>query len=208
MRTIGERLRKARVRKRLSLGMVEDETKIKRSFIKAIEQGSWNKLPEFPVVLGFVKSLASFLDIEKKEATALLRRDYPLKTLKITPKPDVSSEFVWSPKLTFIVGGFFVFLLVVVYLFFQYIRFVNPPLLTVDTPKDGAFLSQAKIVVSGSTDPNATLKVNNQPVLVEDSGKFSEEIEVLEGENEIEIKAVSRARKETIVKRKIKVEIK
>jgi cytoskeletal protein RodZ len=57
MNSIGKILKNARIKKKLSLSSLSDKTKIKRDFLDAIEKEEWEKLPEFPVVLGFVKSI-------------------------------------------------------------------------------------------------------------------------------------------------------
>jgi cytoskeletal protein RodZ len=105
MKTIGVLLKEARTKKRYSRARLEKGTKIKKEFIEALEKEKWEELPELPVVQGFVKNIAQFLKIDDKRAAALLRRDYPPKTLSINPKPDVSEKFTWSPKLTFIAGA-------------------------------------------------------------------------------------------------------
>ena len=102
MRTVGKFIKEARVKKRHSRVGLEKVTKIKREFIKAIEEENWEKLPEFPVVAGFVKNIVGVLKIDQKQAVALLRRDYPPKKLAINPKPYVSDRFTWSPRLTFL----------------------------------------------------------------------------------------------------------
>ena len=203
MKTIGEALKEARNRKRYSLEKVESETKIKRVFVENIERENWQALPEFPVVSGFVKNIASFLGLPQKEAVALLRRDYPPQALRISPKPDVSDKFVWSPKLTFLVGMGVVLTALSGYLVFQYVKFVSPPALSVDSPRQEQVVREKIVRVSGKTDSDATLRVNNQPVLLDDEGKFSTEIEIYEGTQEIEIKATSRSGKETLIRRKI-----
>ena len=43
IKTIGETLKEARLKKRYSLDRVEKETKIKKEFIEAIEEENWNK---------------------------------------------------------------------------------------------------------------------------------------------------------------------
>ena len=63
MKTIGRALKEARTQKRLSLSKLESQTKIKKNFIQAIENEDWESLPEFPVVVGFVKSIAGALKI-------------------------------------------------------------------------------------------------------------------------------------------------
>lgn len=93
MKTIGQFLKDARNKKRYSLVKVENATRIKKNFIEAIEKEDWRSLPDFPVVVGFVKSIAQFLDLNVRSTVALLRRDYPPKSLSINPKPDVGQDF-------------------------------------------------------------------------------------------------------------------
>src|SRR3990172_8865555 len=98
MRLIGEVIKEARLRKKLSKNKLEKDTKIKKDFIEAIEESRWDLLPEFPVVSGFVKTIATYLGLKEDQLVALLRRDYPPKDLKINPNPDISEKFTWSPK--------------------------------------------------------------------------------------------------------------
>ncbi|MEJ2347755.1 MAG: helix-turn-helix domain-containing protein [Patescibacteria group bacterium] len=207
MKTIGEYLKEARVKKRFSQEKIAKETKIKEDFISSIEKENWESLPEFPIVVGFVKGIAKFLKVDERQAVALLRRDYPPKVLPVNPKPDVSKTFTWTPRLTFILGITIVALVILGYLGFQYSNFIRPPKLFVERPLEGEVVKEEKLTVFGRTDPDVTVKVNNQPVLVEDNGTFETEIEIFEGTEEIVIKAVSRSGKETTVQRKIKPEI-
>lgn len=203
MKTIGKVLKETRVRKKYSRVKLEKETKIKKDFIKAIEEEDWDSLPEYPVVAGFIRSMSGVLKVDRKQAAARLRRDYPPKSLRINPKPDVSSKFTWSPRLTFIAGVLVVSAIIVSYLGFQYIGFISPPPLTVESPNDGDIVKDRVIQVSGKTDPNAVIRVNNQPVLVAEDGSFVSQIEVYQGTHFIEVRAVSRSGKESVVKRKI-----
>lgn len=208
MKNIGEILKDARDKKRYSLKKVESGTKIKREFIEAIEKAEWLSLPDFTVVSGFVKNLASYLGINPKTALALLKRDYPLKKIPISPKPDIGGKFVWTPKYTFGVGIFVVLLAIFGYLGFQYVKFGTAPALEVIEPKDGYVATTRMVLVNGKADPDAVIKVNNQSVLVNDDGKFSTNLEIFEGTKEIVIIAISRSGKETVVTRKIWTEFK
>lgn len=207
VKAIGSALKEARIRKKYSRERLEKETKIKKEFIKAIEEEDWEVLPEYPVVAGFVRSIAGALEIDRRQALARLRRDYPPKSLRINPKPDVSDKFIWSPKLTFLLGVTVISVIILGYLAFQYIKFISPPPLTVDRPLEGETVTDEALVVKGKTDPDAVVKVNNQPVLIEEDGEFVAEIEIFEGTNQVEIKAISRSGKETIIRRKIKPEL-
>ena len=207
MKTIGKFLKEARIRKKYSQESVAKETKIKKEFISAIERENWESLPEFPTVLGFVKKISKFLKVDERQAVAILRRDYPPKVLPVNPKPDISKRFVWSPKLTFLVGSLVVVGAVLTYLGFQYSKFVSPPKLTVLSPQDGAVVTVRELEVEGRTDPDASVKINNQPVLVEEDGDFKAKVEIFNKTEEIEIRAISRSGKETVIHRKIVVEL-
>lgn len=206
MKTIGQIIEEARNGKKYSLAHVEGLTKIKTSFIDAIEKEDWNLLPAFPTVLGFVKSLADVLSLDQNMAVAVLKRDYPPKKLRINPKPDVPSKLTWSPKLTFIIGTAAITIVILGYLIFQYIRFISPPFLSVESPKEGQQVSIGTILVFGNTDTDTKVTVNNQPVIVDENGKFSTSLEVSADTSEVTITSSSRSGKTTIVTRKINVQ--
>ncbi|MEK7061218.1 MAG: helix-turn-helix domain-containing protein [Patescibacteria group bacterium] len=203
MKTVGDTLKSARFKKRYSLNKVEKETKIKKEFVEAIENGNWTALPDFSVVSGFVKNLASFLEVDVKTAYATLKRDYPPQKLSINPKPDVGDKFTWTPKYTFLVGILTVVLTLFGYLGFQFVKFNSPPTLEVIKPSENYVATVNKVEVAGKTDSDATVKVNNQLVLVGDDGVFNGEIEVFEGTKEITIIATSRSGKQTKIIRDI-----
>ncbi len=207
MKTIGKVLQEQRVKKKYSREKLEGQTKIKKEFIESIEKEEWEKLPDYPVVAGFVKSIASTLSYNQKQAMALLRRDYPPKSLSINPKPDVGKRFRWSPRMTFVTGIVLVTIIFLGYLGFQYVGFISPPELKLIDPQDGETVNQKTLIVRGFTNPQAVVTVNNQTVIVEESGKFMTEVEIFEGTKEILVKAVSRSGKETIVRRNIVPEL-
>lgn len=207
MKTISEFLKEARRKKKISKEKLAKITKIKKEYIDAIEKGEWNKLPEKTVVAGFVDSISSVLNLDENKQKALFRRDYSLETTRINPKISIEDKFVWEPKLTFLVSSLVVVFLTLGYLVFQYINFVKPPDLEVYFPKDGEVIKSTILVVEGKTNPEATVSVNNQPVLISDNGEFKSEIEIFEETNEVLIVAKSRSGKETVVSRKIVPEL-
>jgi len=200
MKTIGSILKSARKQTGLSLSELESETKIKRNFIKALEAEDWQNLPEFTVVSGFVKNIANHLNLDKQEVSAFLRRDYPPKNLEINPKPDVKfvDRFSWGPRLTFGLTIFILILLTGFYLGYQYWRFARPPMLEIYAPQEGVILEVGAAQVSGRTKKGASVRINNQPALIDENGNFESVIEVSSETNQIEIKAISRSGKETL----------
>lgn len=208
MISIGQYLRDARLKKKYSLAHVEGITKIKREFLDAIERQEWTKLPAFPVVSGFVKSIAKSLDLDEVQAVAFLRRDYPPQKVRISPKPDVSNKFLWTPKLTFFVGIFLVLALIVGYLGYEYVNFINPPRVEITDPKEGQVITRGLYTVDGKASAGSTVTVNNQQASVDDNGDFESQIEVTNELKEVVVVATSRSGKTTTVHRTIKPELK
>lgn len=197
MITIGQILKNARLKKKLSLSSLENRTKIKKEFIEKIENNAWGELPEFPIVSGFVKNLALFLDISVENANAFLRRDYPPKKLFINPKPDIQSKFSWSPKLTFATLISVLVLLVLGYLGYEYQKFIKPPEINITSPKENDILVEEKVKVEGKTTTDAVLTVNNQPIILDQEGKFITEIKITKETKALIFRAVSRSGKVT-----------
>ncbi|MBN1169367.1 helix-turn-helix domain-containing protein, partial [Candidatus Woesebacteria bacterium] len=207
MTSVGEYLKRERERNNFSIEELSKKTKIKRSYIEYIEDETWKKLPEFPVIQGFVKNISTNLGIKKEQAVALLRRDYPPKKLLINPKPDVSDKTRWNPKLAFTIGIIGVAVLVLGYLIYQYFSFNSPPKLVLERPGEGEKVLSSQLVVEGETNSDATLVANNQPILVDEEGSFLGEIEVFDGTTEVVVVARSRSGKEQIINRKINVDL-
>lgn len=206
MKTIGYYLKQVRLARKLTIAALSRKTHIKNEFLRALEAENWAALPEYPVVLGFIKSIAGFLDIDEQKTIALLRRDYPPeKVSKLAPKPDIKKEFAWSPKLTFFLGIFAIVLLIVGYLGVQYFQFTRPPQLDVTDPVENQVIVTRSYVVKGQTEKDASVKVNNQPVVVKEDGSFETEIELNETTKVIYVEAISRSGKKSEISRLIEV---
>jgi cytoskeletal protein RodZ len=208
MRTIGKLIADYRVNKRYSHTVLADKTKIRKEFILHIEKEEWDKLPEYPVIKGFVRNLAGALSIDPEQALAMLRRDYPPKAmnLKVNPKPDLSKKFIWNPKLTFLTGVIIVVIAFFTYLAYQYTNFIRPPSLVVEYPGESEVVDTRRLNVYGRTDNEVTSTVNSQPTVVRD-GEFNTVIEIYEETEEVVVVAKSRSGKETVVRRKILPEL-
>ena len=67
---LGDLLRKAREEKNLSLNDIEKETNIRKLYIKAIEDGDYDKLPGEVFLKGFIKTYAKFLGMDGQAMVA------------------------------------------------------------------------------------------------------------------------------------------
>lgn len=208
MRKISEILRQERLSKNLKLEDIERETKIRRSFLEALERGDFKKLPSESYALGFVKTYASFLGFSVSNAAALFRREYEGKKEEIVPqykkKPVAKKQiFLRSPRGYFIV---LLALIIIGYLVFQFSFLFIGPGLEITSPTEGQMVKTNVVEVSGKTDPYATVLVNGEEVYVDLSGTFKKTIYVYSGEQRITVVSKNRHGKESEKKITIDVE--
>jgi cytoskeleton protein RodZ len=73
--TVGERLKAAREEKGLSLEDVAAQTRIPQRHLESIESGEWDKLPAPTYTLGFAKSYATVVGLDRVEIGDKLREE-------------------------------------------------------------------------------------------------------------------------------------
>lgn len=211
MATVGELLKNARTGKNITLAQVEQATKIRASFLKSLEEGQYQALPSSAYARGFVKNYAEFLDLDADLLLAKLRRefsDHP-RGGKFLPQ-GVHTDLVSGRKIR--ITGIFLFITVLIagfslYLFFQYRGFLGNPQLTVDSPRQNEVVrGMTSLSVSGETEPDATVKINNEYVEVRPDGKFQKNITLFQGTFILVITATNRFGRHTQVSRTIKIE--
>lgn len=75
----------------------------------------------------------------------------------------------------------------------------SAPELTVESPKDGDefFDNDSPITVSGSSEKEATIRVNNHMV-INNNGSFETKLELKDGDNQIDVEVVDKAGNKTL----------
>jgi len=205
---LGQLLHKQRLQRKLTLEQIEKDTRIKASFLSALEKGEYSKLPSPAYAKGFVKNYAAYLGLPKAEILPLFRREFDeKKAYKVLPDSLTKQEEFPMRRIRFqqsflLVTGLFV--LFVGFLLLQYRSAFFAPSLHITSPKQGAVLSQDS-TVSGTTDSQATVTVNNEPVSLNSDGKFTKNVTLFPGKTAIIIKATNRFGKETVVAREVTV---
>lgn len=204
----GERLREARLKRKLSLQDVEKAIRIKASFLQAIERGEYSKLPSSAYAHGFVRNYAEFLGLPVRQIMAVFRREFDeRKEYNVLPQSLARGEALSGRKFRIrrriiLITALLVFAIGFILWQFRF-AVLNPPL-KISSPKENAVTGQ-QFMVSGSTEPNATLTINGQAVAIDQDGKFSKNLAAFDGPLTIVVKAQSRFGKETTVERHIEV---
>jgi cytoskeletal protein RodZ len=73
--TVGEQLKAAREEKKLSLEDIAAQTRIPQRHLESIENGEWDKLPAPTYTIGFAKSYASSVGLDRTEIGDQLREE-------------------------------------------------------------------------------------------------------------------------------------
>lgn len=199
MRKISEILQDKRIELGYSVDHIVKATKIKKQFIIAIEDGRYFDLPSESYALGFIKNYATYLGIDKNKASALFRREYEgghgkvLPTFKSQDKSLRRTNF-FTPK-NFIIGV--VIFVIFGYIAFQYSSFFLGPKLIVVAPKNNMLIRNNIVEVSGTTDPYATVLINNEQSYVQLDGSFKKTLYLYAGERQIVIDSKNRNGKNT-----------
>jgi cytoskeletal protein RodZ len=208
---VGEKLCTERTRMGYSLEEVSKATKIRLSFLEAIEKGEYGKLPAGTYAHGFVRNYVRFLKLPEQEVLALFKREYnEEKFLKILP--DGLTREDEFPLSKFRVAQalkifFLIFIVLSIYLIFQYRAAIFNPMLVVSYPEENSVISSQVVVVTGKTDLNTTISVNSGLAVLDKDGNFKKAINVFPGKSKIIIKSVNNFGKTAILERHIEVKI-
>lgn len=210
MKTVGQILKAKREKIGLTLDQVSKITKIRKTYLEAIEFDRYQKLPGATYAKGFIKNYALVLGIGYETLVALFRRDFAEDYQgQIVPrglkKSLDQSKFMWTPQMTTMVGVIGFFLIIGGFLGFQYYRSIHP-YLVVNQPEDNQIEATDQVKVSGTADSTAVVKVNNQLVRVDTNGTFETVLTLDSGEQIIRVIAETE-RGRTVRERKIQVKL-
>lgn len=203
----GQRLKEERLKQGLTLDEVSQSTKIKKDYLEAIEKGEYERLPASTFAQGFVRNYSQFLRLPEKEILPIFRREFDEERIfRVLPQGLSRTDFPVSRlrklQLIFIP---LLFLVLILYLLFQYKDALVAPTVTISSPKENEILSSNLVLVSGSTKPENIVFVNNFQISVDENGKFRKSVSVFSGKAQITIKVVNRFNKITEITRNITV---
>lgn len=210
--SIGDRLKKARTRKKISVAEVEEITKIRAKFILALESDSWELIPSEVYGRGYLERYAEFLhmaDLMKQydRERSMYARTCQDSTVELAPKSRLKlPRFLLTPRfflavaIIAAVGG------VGAVIGRQILKFTSAPSLELfpvaqaRSTSDGTELivSTNSVNIGGKTAIGASVEMNGVPVTVSPEGTFSGTVSVQKGVNAVVIKASNGKGKETV----------
>ena len=192
-------LKNTRLDKEWELPDISKKLKIPIKYLEALEDGKINCYPQEPYCSLIIKDYADYLGLNGKDVLSLFRRDFEQKNKnKKSPKNSLS----FTPRLTFTIAIILVVIIFVVYLIFEYYKFQLPPKLKINWPLE-ATISASTVEINGITDPESTIRINDDLIMVSSDGSFQKKIILTSGENLVTIQSTSANGKTTIEQKTI-----
>jgi cytoskeletal protein RodZ len=180
-------LESARLDRELDFTEISKKLKIPQKYLIAFENENSADFPGEPYCSLMVKDYADFLGLNGEELLCLFRRDYDRK-----PQYTARRRFWFSLTPQFAFTSFISLLgiIFIAYLVTEYLKFNRPPELKINWPSD---FSKNSVEISGITDPESTIRINDTLVIVNSDGAFKKTLEISTSEAKIVVEAKSPA---------------
>ncbi|MEK7527468.1 MAG: helix-turn-helix domain-containing protein [Patescibacteria group bacterium] len=194
MKQAADILETTRLDKELSFQDLSRKTRIPIHYLEAFEKDNQAAFPAEPYCSLMVREYAGALNLNPEKILSLFRRDHEHKN---PPTSATHHGPAITPQITYTIFIILSFLLFSGYLLFEYVKFNRPPHLKVNWPE-----AKSKIIeVSGQTDPESTIKINNDLVVVDLEGSFKKQLELSTPEAKIIVESRSPAGKTTVTEK-------
>lgn len=205
-KTLGDILKTAREKKKITLEQAEEETKVREKYLLSLENNDFDLLPGNVYALGFLAKYADFLGLNKKELINQFKaeRGESSRAGKFRPNnKNYESSFTITPKIItiflFIIGV----AIIIGYIMYNVRAFLSPPNLIISSPRSEQIIKEDRINITGKTDEGVSLTINDQSILIDNVGNFTQDVKLNPGLNTFKIQAINRMKKITIKEIKI-----
>lgn len=191
-------LKNARQDKDLEIYEISKKLKIPAKYLEAIENETNSSFPHEPYCSLIVKDYANFLGLNGEDILPIFRRDY---AELIKEKQAISPKVFFTPQYTFKFAVILSIIVFVAYLSFEYLKFNRPPSLTIDWPNENSISANSTVEISGVTDPESTVRINNDLIIVDTNGNFQKKVNISSPDTKIVIESKSISGKTTVLEK-------
>jgi cytoskeletal protein RodZ len=201
--TLGEYLMQVRKQLNLDIKTVSILAQIKPTYLELLEAGAYAKLPADVYIRGFLKSLAGFYHIKEQILIDQYEKERGFEINVSNFKSKNAEKFSFTPKILIIGTSLLVAAIAIIYVAWEIRSVLVPPFLSVDEPSSDITVTESSVVISGRGEIGAEVFINNQPVLTDQNGHFTETLLLSSGLNVIEVTEKNKFNKISSVTRQI-----
>jgi len=204
----GETMRQARLFKNLRIEDIAKKIGIRKEYLIAIEEERFDILPAGLYGKSFVKEYAIFLKLNSKDILKCLedRLGNNYDNDPFSQKIVKRKEFRIFPKIIKNILLGVAVLVCFLYLIFYFKKIVYPPFLEITQPDKNLVTKLSIINIVGQTEKEAEVRINNELVLNNQNGEFSQTVNLKKGVNNIVITSQKKYSQEKMIIRQILVE--
>jgi len=192
-KTVAEILRDERIKLNLSQEVIAEKAKVSLSHLKNLENGKYELLPGQVYAKQFIKNLATYYRLSADSLINMYNKEKGFHKLilepdRLTNKKDVNYDWL-SPKSIkkAIILTISVFLLT--YISWEVTAIYRPPKLEIEYPQSEQTTDQAFIEIRGRVARNSNVTINEQSVIINNDGSFSQTVNLMDGLNKFYITA-------------------
>lgn len=213
--SLGEKIEAKRKSQYITLEKAAQVLKISKDYLGYLEIGEYEKLPGEVYAKNFIRAYGAYLGFEPEELMQIYKRERTVhknidssgKFIMKEPAKIISKLHMISlPKILKNSLIFSVVLVCLLYIGFKVEAIITPPELEILYPSVDILTKDKFVTIQGRTLNGTHVIINDQDVLIEEDGKFSQKINLRDGINEIIITAKKDHSKDNTVTRRVVVQ--
>ena len=185
-KTLKELLHEQLEIKGVSLQRLHQLTNIPERYITGIFEMDPRNIPAFPYIRGYLLKIGDVLNLNGEELWQKYKKEVEVKSSGSEdrlPENRYTIKKINKRWLTLVLLG----VAIISYTVFNASRIIGQPLLTINSPTADTDLTASAIYnFSGKIDPNDTLKINNEQIVVGEKGEFTKFYNLQSGLNTFE----------------------
>jgi cytoskeletal protein RodZ len=199
-RKLGEILLMARQSKGIELERAARDTKIRGRYLSALESGEFRELPGAVYTKGFLRNYAQYLGLDPDVVVAHYKRELggrPTERVAVVMKTLRAPRAGLTVTPGLLVAGVLTVLVIafVGYIGVQFVRFVQPPVLTITRPATvDSTIDAETTVLAGTASAGATVTITGPDgpltVTATSTGAWTADVPLRKGRNEFLIVAL------------------
>jgi len=201
--TLGEYLAQVRNQLNLDIKTVSLLTQIKQIYLENLEAGNYPALPADVYIRGFLKSLATFYRLKEKLLIDQYEKERGFEVAHARLMKGSKEKFAFTPKTIVVIVTVLVAIGAIAYVGNQIKSVLVKPYLEITEPTSDLTVQGSSIVVAGKSEIGSEVSINNQPVLTDANGEFTENLLLGSGLNSVEIVAKNKFGKVSTITRQI-----
>jgi cytoskeletal protein RodZ len=206
--SVAQQLLTTRVKKGYQLEEITKVINVNLRYLRAMEEGDYAILPAGIYGLNYLREYANFLDLDYEKLINKFKAEQQIYQSSdqrhLFARQTVNRKyFVAAPNVVKYSSIVFIAFCSLIYLWFLIQNIFVAPDLKIISPIQGLISGRSRIVVSGQTEPETEILINERQAIVSDKGEFSEELNLKPGVNTIVVTAQKAAKKKNTIIREV-----